>query len=203
MGSLISPCITAEHGLGSRLDSQSISSQFNRNIYNCVTLEMENKVGESFVETKNCFFKLSFYPHRIPETCRWLIEKDEVKMLDLNATLRRRAENRLICCVETFPTGHHHSPPSITLTIILTTILIILFIFAIITCVRRRKETDQIEDSDSVINLRISATLARLSRSYVVERQENEEEPPDYDTAMEIVTKEDEDLPSYCQAVTM
>ena len=73
--SLISPCITAEHGLGSRLDSQSISSQFNRNIYNCVTLEMENKVGESFVETKNCFFKLSFYPHKIPETCRWLIEK--------------------------------------------------------------------------------------------------------------------------------
>ena len=64
--------------------------------------------------------------------------------------------------------------------------------------------TVQIPDSDSVINLRISATLARMSRSYVVERHHNEEEPqpPDYDTAMEIMTKEDRDLPSYCQAVT-
>ena len=41
-----------------------------------------------------------------------------------------------------------------------------------------------------------------MSRSYVVGRQQNEEEPPDYDTAMEIMTKEDRDLPSYCQAVT-
>ena len=58
------------------------------------------------------------------------------------------------------------------------------------------------QDSDSVINLRISATLARLSRSYVVARDSNEEEPPDYDTAIKIMKKEDEDLPSYCQAVT-
>ena len=53
-----------------------------------------------------------------------------------------------------------------------------------------------------MINLRISATLARLSRSYVGARHSNEEEPPDYETAITIREKEDEDLPSYCQAVT-
>ena len=62
--------------------------------------------------------------------------------------------------------------------------------------------TVQAGESDSVINLRISATLARLSRSYVVARHNAEEQPPDYDTAMKTRNVEDEDLPSYCQAVT-
>ena len=52
------------------------------------------------------------------------------------------------------------------------------------------------------MNLRITATLSRISRSYVVAMENNEEEPPDYDTAMKIMKAEEEDLPSYCQAVT-
>ena len=63
-------------------------------------------------------------------------------MLQLNDTVRRRAENRVICCLESLATGH--SPPSITLTIILTSIFLILLIIALITCVRRRKEADQV-----------------------------------------------------------
>ena len=59
-----------------------------------------------------------------------------------------------------------------------------------------------VQESDSVINLRITASLARMSRSYVVAMENYEEEPPDYDTAMKIMKTEDQDLPSYCQAVT-
>ena len=38
-------------------------------------MEIGDKMREKVVETKNCFSKLSFYSHKIPETCRWLIEK--------------------------------------------------------------------------------------------------------------------------------
>ena len=63
-------------------------------------------------------------------------------MLQMNDTVRRRAENKVICCLESLATAH--SPPSITLTIILTAIFLILLIIALITCVRRRKEADQV-----------------------------------------------------------
>ena len=79
--------------------------------------------------------------------CFVLFFKDEVgqyhlKMIKLNDTVRRRAENKVICCLESLATGH--PPPSITLTIILTTIFLMLLLIALITCVRRRKEADQV-----------------------------------------------------------
>ena len=168
------------------------------------------------VETKNCFFELSFYPRKIPEICRWMIQKvymlskqnikqckknkmngifhprmegsfsihcfpfivaskqpetsrnakktflsfqDEfgqyqLKMIKLNDTERRRAENNLICCVESLVTGH--SPPNITLTIILTTIFLILLVIAIITWVRRRKETAQVRAIVGYVNVKVA-----------------------------------------------
>ena len=40
-----------------------------------VIKEMEVEIGGNVVVTKNCVLYLSFYPDKIPETCRWLREK--------------------------------------------------------------------------------------------------------------------------------
>ena len=54
-------------------------------------MEMGDKMRENVVETKNCFSKLSFYSHKIPETCRWLIEK----VIVLSKTLGRVWTNKM------------------------------------------------------------------------------------------------------------
>ena len=72
-------------------------------------------------------------------------------------------------------------------------------------------------DTESAVNMRIATTLARLSRVHVVSlhhpdhpdyRDHDDDDddvpaqpPPDYDTIQQIKKEEDEDLPSYCQAV--
>ena len=54
---------------------KSVSLSFVRIQNLKLIMEMGDKMRENVVETKNCFSKLSFYSHKIPETCRWLIEK--------------------------------------------------------------------------------------------------------------------------------
>ena len=75
------------------------------------------------------------------------------------------------------------------------------------------------EESESVRNMRILASLTRLSRVHVVSLQPHDHEffdlgefqnpnpdffqpPPDYELAQEIRKKEEEELPSYSQAVS-
>ena len=66
-------------------------------------------------------------------------------------------------------------------------------------------------ESESVMNMRIVSSLARLSRIHVVQLHNPDQlepdpsqltPPPDYETAEEIKKKEEEELPTYCQAVS-
>ena len=140
----------------------------------------------------------------------------------------------------------HASASNITLVLILSAIFIILLFSAIITCTKRRKQsqvgniqrmngidheaevdisndyrfqTEIDEESESVRNMRILASLTRLSRVHVVSLQPHDHDfldlgdfqnqnpeifqpPPDYEMAQEIRKKEEEELPSYSQAVS-
>ena len=75
------------------------------------------------------------------------------------------------------------------------------------------------EETESVRNMRILASLTRLSRVHVVSLQPHDHDfldlrdfqhqnpetfqpPPDYEMAQEIRKKEEEELPSYSQAVS-
>ena len=75
------------------------------------------------------------------------------------------------------------------------------------------------EESESVRNMRILSSLTRLSRVHVVSLQPHDHDildlgefrnpnpeifqpPPDYELAQEIRKKEEEELPSYSQAVS-
>ena len=82
-----------------------------------------------------------------------------------------------------------------------------------------RFQTEIDEETESVRNMRILASLTRLSRVHVVSLQPHEHDfldlrdfhnqnpeifqpPPDYEMAQEIRKKEEEELPSYSQAVS-
>ena len=135
------------------------------------------------------------------------------------------------------------SSSNITLVLILSAIFIVLLFSAILTCAKRRKQSqvDKMawsngkpttafynfyllqneidEESESVRNMRILASLTRLSRVHVVSLQPHDHDildlgefqnpnpeifqpPPDYELAQEIRKKEEEELPSYSQAVS-
>merc|ERR1719336_523385 len=167
---------------------------------------MEEKI-KSLIGKRHCFVLDSVF--KIPEICRWLIEKDEVGQYSLRMvrpgdtvdSVQRRLDQEVVCCLGSITSPH--STPSNTLIIILTTIFIILLVAALLTFVKRRGEINETQDSDSVINLRISATLARLSRCQARVRPPSPSlgHPPDYDTALQIKKEEEEELPSYHQAV--
>ena len=66
------------------------------------------------------------------------------------------------------------SAPNITLILILSAIFIILLISALLTCSRKKTDStvaDYDGDTESVMNMRIMTTLARLSRVHVVSVQ--------------------------------
>jgi len=165
-----------------------------------------------------CRLVISTHHNRnTPTICRWLINQDPEGGYRLNLHLLNdtRDYHPEYHPDTEFPTSVSDAP-NITLILILSAIFIILLISALLTCNRKKRDspTDYDGDSDSVVNMRIMTTLARLSRVHVVSVSGQHEDspvfspplptppPPDYETVEQIKKREEEDLPSYCQAVT-
>jgi len=171
---------------------------------------------------KLCQFVLArTYNRQVPQICRWLIDQENdamyrlkiTRMNDNNATSDIQETNLNICCdlgLDLSPSTT--SAPNITLILIICAIFIILFITALLTCTRRKQVQNDLDiESESVMNMRIVSSLARLSRIHVVQLHNPDQlepdpsqltPPPDYETAEEIKKKEEEELPTYCQAVS-
>lgn len=185
-----------------------------------------------------CHFVIATaYNKQIPQICHWLIDQEQnpltrereshykirlTKLLE-NGSDKNSSEYDLMPCCHTDDLMYpgHASASNITLVLILSAIFIILLFSAIITCTKRRKQsqTEIDEETESVRNMRILASLTRLSRVHVVSLQPHEHDfldlrdfhnqnpeifqpPPDYEMAQEIRKKEEEELPSYSQAVS-
>jgi len=86
--------------------------------------------------------------------------------------------------------SHLHESTSISIIMILATVLFILLITAFVTCIIRKKRRPQ---PHSVESPRIQAPM-----STIVMRKDK---PPDYNSVIQMKEKEDEELPSYSQAV--
>jgi len=172
---------------------------------------------------KLCQFVLArTYNRQVPQICRWLIDQEtdgryrlKITRMDNNATQSSEIQetNLNFCCdlgLDMSPSTS--SAPNITLILIICAIFIILFITAILTCTRRKQVQNDLDiENESVINMRIVSSLARLSRIHVVQLHNPEQmdpdpvqfqPPPDYETAEQIKKKEEEELPSYCQAIS-
>jgi len=87
--------------------------------------------------------------------------------------------------------SHLHESTSISIIMILATVLFILLITAFVTCIIRKKRRPQ---HHSVESQRIQAPM-----SNVVTRKDK---PPDYNSVIQMKEREDEELPSYSQAVS-
>jgi len=173
----------------------------------------------------------SYGGQQIPKICRWLIEQERNEQYRLQMTRmdNNNTDNNIqitnvgdisLCCDLDYSSVN--TAPNITLILIISAIFIILLISALLTCNRRKRWIAPAQrnidiDTESAMNMRIASTLARLSRVHVVSLhhpdhpdyhehdddvdQQPAQPPPDYDTIQQIKKKEDEDLPSYCQAV--
>merc|ERR1712244_128523 len=87
--------------------------------------------------------------------------------------------------------SHIHESTSISIIMILATVLFILLITAFVTCIIRKKRRPQPGPGQR------SHTAAPMSAVVV-----RKDKPPDYNSVIMMKEREDEELPTYIQAVT-
>merc|ERR1719244_1081108 len=90
--------------------------------------------------------------------------------------------------------AHQVHSTSISLILILGSVFFILRVTAFITCITRRKRAQQSEDE--LMSQRVSDHIQRR-------RGQKKDPPPNYVTVIKMKEEEQEDLPSYSQAVSM
>merc|ERR1711892_1095653 len=101
-----------------------------------------------------------------------------------------------------------YSTSSISLILIIGCVLFLLLITALITCITRRKWIQPSNEED-LLNQRISNHIQRITSSnmlHMMERSnssEKKDHPPDYVSVIKMKEKEDEDLPTYSEAITI
>jgi len=91
----------------------------------------------------------------------------------------------------TYSSSHINESTSISIIMILATVLFILLITAFVTCIIRKKRRPQTGLSQR------SHTAAPMSAVVV-----RKDKPPDYNSVIMMKEREDEELPTYIQAVT-
>merc|ERR1719431_2242328 len=89
--------------------------------------------------------------------------------------------------------AHQVHSTSISLILILGSVFFILLVTAFITCITRRKRAQQ-QNEDELMSQRVSDHIQRR-------RGQKKDPPPNYVTVIKM--KEEEDLPSYSEAVSM
>jgi len=87
--------------------------------------------------------------------------------------------------------SHINESTSISIIMILATVLFILIITAFVTCIIRKKRRPQHQPG--------ARSPAAVPMSGVLVRKDK---PPDYNSVIMMKEREDEELPSYCQAVS-
>jgi len=131
---------------------------------------------------------------KLPGICHWFVHPHK-KVININQP------GSFFDNMGMTTMGHAHSSTSLSLVLILGGVFLILFITAIITCIKRQKETQSVNE-EVLRNVRISNHIRRINSSNMVSVLEGSKDcPPDYATAVKTKEEEEKELPSYSQAM--
>lgn len=147
----------------------------------------------------------------VPSICHWFIHPQDNKK---DSLLKFNPDPEDY--ISSFPptdNGHmsrmdHRilSTEDVSLIFILCGILFILLVTALMTCITRKKRTQQPNEED-YLNNQVSEQMERIRSANLLFRMERlhpsqkKDAPPDYVTAVKMKEEEDEELPTYSEAV--
>jgi len=159
----------------------------------------QTSLNQSETLSSLCNWWIGANNHSVPGVCQWFVNPDKSQLRSISNQLPTSSsdiENLNMRILD----HTSHTSYMISLLMILGLLFFVLFIITFITYITRRKFT-QPPGEDSLMSQRISSHMNLLHMRARSQGGRKNDVPPDYVSVIEMKKREDEELPTYSEAI--